>query len=622
MISNAKPLNGRVLVLGDDPSVCLAVVRSLGRRGLTVSLGTQDNTSIVERSRYLSGVIVFPPIASGSQPWCDKLAGILQQQKYDLIIPVADGCLVPVMQQRARFEALAKFAIPDELGFQTTYLKQNTIAMAQRLEVPVPRTALVCNIADLKDMESRAEMSLPLVIKPVSSKVWRGGRRIDNFVSVEHDWEKVRDRVQELLKITPVLIQSYFQGIGVGQEFLVDNGVILSAFQHERLHEPMEGGGSLYRKSVPLDGDMLKHSARMLDDMTWTGVAMVEYKRDPVSGNFALMEINGRFWGSLPLAISAGVDFPADLYGLLVEGKKPKATSYRYGVYCRKAPQDVLWFVENWRADRGNPCLMTVPKSRATVEWLNVLRGREHWDSLTLDDPMPGLADWAELLRYCYGKLRSKSEGRLVRYLFKVPGWRRKRERSFRQLLRSNPGILFVCYGNICRSPFAEKYALRMLKDNGCSGIGVRSAGTYPVENRPSPAVAQLAGERFGIDLREHSSTVLNSALVCWAGVVVCMDFRNYDELRRTYPELRSKLFLLAPFAPGSTNFQIADPWGESASEFQNCYLQIVASLDGMLNRDLLAGFQEPNPTASGGTVQNRGLAAEASSLRQVVQAK
>lgn len=590
---SSETLNGHggVLVLGDNPSSSLAVVRSLGRSGLTVVLGTQDAQSIARLSRFVSEVIYFNQNTDGIEAWLDKLADVLQRRRFDLVIPVTDGYLVPIVRSRARFELYAKLAIPDDYGFQNTYLKQNTLALAERLGVPIPRTVFVCDVAELREAEPQIEDLLPVVIKPVSSKVWKEGKRIDLFASIVQDLRTFRGRAEAMLAITPVLIQNYFPGVGVGQEFLTDRGAILSAFQHERLHEPLGGGGSLYRKSVPLNNEMLKHSKKMLDDMKWTGVAMVEYKWNPVSGEFVLMEINGRFWGSLPLAVSAGVDFPADLYKLLVEGRKPTVSSYRLNVYCRNATQDILWFMANWRAERRNPNLIAVPKSRAVMEWLRAFRGNERWDSLTLDDPRPGIEDWRNLLRHITDRLQIKTMAFVLHFLAKTGIWQRTQECRFRRLLRSKPTILFVCYGNICRSPFAEQYAQRLLKEHCIEGIDIRSAGTYPYEKRPTPREAQLAGEEFGIDLREHFSVSLNPDLIRWAGVVVCMDLRNYEELRRTYPEVRYKLFFLRPFALGTTMLQIADPWGESSSAFQDCFRQVAASLDGMISRGTLTGL-------------------------------
>ena len=68
---------------------------------------------------------------------------------------------------------------------------------------------------------------------------------------------------------------------------------------------------SVYRESVAADPDLVRRSRALLDAFGWCGVAMVEYKLDERTGTPYLMEVNGRFWGSLQLAIDAGVDFPS-----------------------------------------------------------------------------------------------------------------------------------------------------------------------------------------------------------------------------------------------------------------------------------------------------------------------
>ena len=76
------------------------------------------------------------------------------------------------------------------------------------------------------------------------------------------------------------------------------SGEVLLAFQHVRLHEPPRGGGSSYRMSTALTPELLDASVRLLKSVDYTGVAMVEFKVDPKTGRWALMEVNGRFWGS------------------------------------------------------------------------------------------------------------------------------------------------------------------------------------------------------------------------------------------------------------------------------------------------------------------------------------
>jgi predicted ATP-grasp superfamily ATP-dependent carboligase len=92
---------------------------------------------------------------------------------------------------------------------------------------------------------------------------------------------------------------------------------------------------SVYRESVPLDRSLVEQSAELLRAMNWQGVAMVEFKLDQRDGQAKLMEVNGRFWGSLQLAVDAGVNFPLLLYRLALGEDVPAQTQYRIGTKSR-----------------------------------------------------------------------------------------------------------------------------------------------------------------------------------------------------------------------------------------------------------------------------------------------
>ena len=114
---------------------------------------------------------------------------------------------------------------------------------------------------------------------------------------------------EEWLPVVAVQQQQYVRGTGIGVELLYDRGRAVLHFLHERIHEwPLTGGTSTYRKSLRPDTPTLAMATRLLDSLAWHGVAMVEFKRAP-DGTLYLMEINPRLWGSLALALDAGVDF-------------------------------------------------------------------------------------------------------------------------------------------------------------------------------------------------------------------------------------------------------------------------------------------------------------------------
>ena len=97
----------------------------------------------------------------------------------------------------------------------------------------------------------------------------------------------------------------------------------------------LRGGRSTAAVSASCDPRLVDSAGRMLGALGWHGVAMAEFKWDETSNQFWLLEINGRFWGSLPLALAAGVDFPYYLYQLAVGQTPEPAASYAEGVLAR-----------------------------------------------------------------------------------------------------------------------------------------------------------------------------------------------------------------------------------------------------------------------------------------------
>jgi predicted ATP-grasp superfamily ATP-dependent carboligase len=136
-------------------------------------------------------------------------------------------------------------------------------------------------------------------------------------------------------------------------------------FQHRRLREkPATGGISVYCESMAVTPQLGDYATRLLRDMNWEGPAMVEFKWDSSNQRATLIEVNGRFWGSLPLALHAGVDFPAEyLRCVLDPSHRPQQPAYVAGLRCRSLWHDAAALLETWRT--GNR-----PRVRATAGFL------------------------------------------------------------------------------------------------------------------------------------------------------------------------------------------------------------------------------------------------------------
>jgi len=182
----------------------------------------------------------------------------------------------------------------------------------------------------------------------------------------------------------------------------------LAAFQHKRLREvPVNGGASAFRESVPLDTELYRHSVRMLEALNWTGLAMVEFKVGAEGPK--LMEINGRVWGSLPLAVRSGMDFPARLAELYLYGPpaEPATESrYRVGVRARNLELDMVWIASVLRGKRRYPFLAMPSRREGMAALLGLLNPAYKFDILSLDDPRPGLAEIIKIVGKFGGKLK------------------------------------------------------------------------------------------------------------------------------------------------------------------------------------------------------------------------
>jgi predicted ATP-grasp superfamily ATP-dependent carboligase len=192
-------------------------------------------------------------------------------------------------------------------------------------------------------------------------------------------------------------VQELVPGEGRGVFLLLWDGELKGAFFHRRVREkPPSGGVSVLCESLPLDERLLEQSLRLLKAIQWQGIAMVEYKLDRRDNSAKLMEINGRFWGSLQLAIEAGINYPLMLYRLAIGEKVAPQLSYRSGVKSRWLLGDLdhlmmrLKHSENSSGDGSS-------RLRACLKFLKLYEKDMHYEVFKLDDPRPG---WVETRHY------------------------------------------------------------------------------------------------------------------------------------------------------------------------------------------------------------------------------
>ena len=150
--------------------------------------------------------------------------------------------------------------------------------------------------------------------------------------------------------------------------------------------------------------------------------------------------------------------------------------------------------------------------------------------------------------------------------------------------------VLFICLGNICRSPFAEKFAAVNYKDPW--DLDFSSAGIIGEFSRPSPIEAIEAAKCYGIDLNGHLSRKLDNKMVEYFDIILVMDVWQYNYMYKTHREIKNKIFLLPLYENSPVKlkdkysvYNIKDPYGKSISDFTECYNRIVFCLSGFMQR-------------------------------------
>jgi len=386
----------------------IAIIRSLGRRGWRVIAADANPRSLGFHSRYAAQTLVYPAPEDAPREMVAALKAAAKPERVDLIIPVTDAVLLPLSEARAEFDGLCAIAMPtpEQLAVVTNKLK--TIELAQELGVPVPLTRVV---ETAEEALALPITDWPVVLKPQSSRLYDEDS-VEHFeVCYAHTRDELAKKVAQFEGRCAVLLQSYYAGEGHGVELLLHEGRPLAAFQHKRLHEvPITGGASSFRQSVALDPALYEHSARLMGALNWTGLAMVEFKVGAQGGK--LMEINGRIWGSLPLAVFSGMDFPARLAALYVDGPPSTAngpdTCYKVGVKARNVERDIVWIASVLLGRRKSGSLPVPGRADALSGLAGLLNPLTRSDLLAWDDPLPGLAEPLTIVR----KQASKLSGR------------------------------------------------------------------------------------------------------------------------------------------------------------------------------------------------------------------
>jgi D-aspartate ligase len=310
---------GAVVIGGDYQG--LGIVRSLGRQGIPVHV-IDDEHSIARFSRYTSSALRVPDLRAPENALRALLRlGRLNELSGSVLYPTREETVAVLSQHRSQLSQYFRVPTPGWETIRWIWDKRNTYQLAEKLDIPTPRTWLFRNESNLAGIDGH----LPLAIKPAikehfvhatGDKCWRANTPLQ--------LRQLFTRAQRYVPADEIMLQDIIPGDGAHQfaycAFFKEGRGLASIVVQRRRQHPLEfGRASTYVESVDLP-ELESLSVRFLSAIDYYGLVEVEFKRDPRNGKYCLLDVNARTWGYHTIGRPAGVDFPALLFSDQLDG--------------------------------------------------------------------------------------------------------------------------------------------------------------------------------------------------------------------------------------------------------------------------------------------------------------
>lgn len=590
-----------VLLLGSG-RVGLAIARCLHRRGIEVTVASLGAADPPLRSRAIRGNIRLPGYRESPAAFVSELVSRIRQDGYDTLFPCGDNGLAAAAEHYETIRPLAYPGCPPPDRVRRVLDKELTFEAARREGIKVPATLIATDLAQFDLLKE--QLRFPLIVKPT-----RKGRGTEFKIRYFQEFDELRRAFAGNLAVfAGALLQEYCPGEGMGVEVLMHAAEPAALFQHRRLKElPRRGGVSVLAVSEALDPGLADQAVRLLRALEWEGVAMVEFRFERSSKTAWLMEVNGRYWGSLPLSIQAGVEFPYYEWQL-VHGITPEPPeTYKVGVRSRWTAGE-LWRLQELLTEPRGKGLPWTRRAAELLRSLGEILPPTKDMMFSVRDPMPGIVETSFALRRILstsarGFLKAMIPGsfarelRISRQIGSGAGRTYLRRRLMRAagLLHDGAGrlpaqvdsVLFVCHGNIIRSPMAEALLRKQLDTIDAGSVAITSAGLRSKPAERADERARTLAPEFGVSLESHRPRSLTREMVEHADLIFVMDFRNEAILLTRHPEARSKLLLLGALASRDRgrSVEILDPYEGGLDDVRRCYESLAGPLEALADR-------------------------------------
>jgi predicted ATP-grasp superfamily ATP-dependent carboligase len=373
---------GAVIVGGDYQG--LGIVRSLGRHGVPVCV-IDDESSISRYSRYCNRFVRLASLRD-QDATVESVIKVGKELGLNgwVLYPTREEHVAAFSRHRSELSEIYRVPTPQWDVVRWAWDKRNTYRLAQELSIPTPITRYLTATDKLSELEG---LTPPFVIKPAIKEHFVYATKAKAWCANDHgELKKLFEKAAEIVGDPgEVIVQEVIPGSGTQQFsycafFVRGQAVGKMVARRSRQHPLQFGRSSTYVETVdiPLIEEL---SERFLKAIDYYGLVEVEYKLDPRTSQYKLLDVNARTWGYHSVGPPAGVDFSYMLYSDQV-GLPVRPCKSHSGVCWVRMITDVP------SAFAGMVAGELDPKS-----YLRSLRNCNVDAVFSREDPLPGIAE-------------------------------------------------------------------------------------------------------------------------------------------------------------------------------------------------------------------------------------
>lgn len=369
-----------VLLTNASNAKGIVVTQSLGKQGIEITNTDSEHLSAAFFSKYSKHHFLCASPEIGPLEFINSIQNHIERKKIDVLMPINSIETNLISRYKDKFTPFTKVPFEDFPKMMRLHDKNEVMKLASELDIRIPETYEINNAADLETCSKQIEYPIVVKLRNATSSVGV------SYAYSPHEFiSKYKQTIQKFnLKPSDYpIVQEYIPGNGYGVSLLYNQGDIRAIFTHKRLREyPITGGPSTMRVSVR-HKEMEMAAKKLLDHVSWHGIAMVEFKLDERTNKPVLIEVNPRFWGSIYQAIAAGVNFPYLLYEMAMNGDVKPVFNYKVGVKTRFLLNDYRALFSHLRHSDN--------RYETIKEFFKIYEKDLYYDTFSIKDMLPAI---------------------------------------------------------------------------------------------------------------------------------------------------------------------------------------------------------------------------------------